>query len=160
MAGALQCSTGRLGSVVPGGFHGHAQAGFSLVELLVAMLLIVIIFTAWFRIGNFQTIRKESLRRVALEKAAGYLDIMAGCSSNSGAYRIVFEANDYEVQEASGLVQPMGSPLDPVGYVLRVEERAATNGWPASRWATIRLYDEHGISPTNTSFSQLSVYMR
>ncbi|NCC58868.1 MAG: prepilin-type N-terminal cleavage/methylation domain-containing protein, partial [Synergistales bacterium] len=136
MAGALQCSTGRPGSVVPGGFHGHAQAGFSLVELLVAMLLIVIIFTAWFRIGNFQTIRKESLRRVALEKAAGYLDIMAGCSSNSGAYRIVFN-NAYEVQEASGLVQPMGSPLDPVGYVLRVEERAATNGWPASTWATI-----------------------
>lgn len=148
----------------------RGRAGFSLVELLVASMIIVIIFIAWLRIANFQAVRKESLRRLAIEKAAGYLDVMAELRPGEGTYQIVFDpTNSYTTTSAQNEVVPLfedqpGSP----GYVLRVmptdeiTDILAHDGWPDGRWAIIQLYDEHGV-PTNEAgrvFSTMSVYLQ
>jgi type II secretory pathway pseudopilin PulG len=146
--------------------------GFSLVELLVASLIIMIIFISWLRIANFQAVRKESLRRLAIEKAAGYLDVMAERRENIGVYRIVFTNNSYAVLApvpGNAYVQPLfknivGSP----GYVLKVMPTSAiTNilphgGWPpAGRWAIIRLYDAYEVleSEAGRAFSTMSIFV-
>ncbi len=167
----------------------HTCAGFSLVELLVASVIIVIIFIAWLRIANFQAVRKESLRRLAIEKAAGYLDVMTVERPGSlGQYRIAF-TNDAYVADAldpaeAGITQhlfevevvetingntvtnrvpKLGSP----GYVLRVMTTAAItdilahDDWPPGNWALIQLYDEHGVTTNDAGrvFSTMSVFL-
>lgn len=133
----------------------------SLVELLVSILVIVIIFISWLRISNFQAIRKESLRREAIECAAGYLDFMSlkGYLASSGSrkfYRISF--NDvtkvYSATEVTDNTTPMPYPLfgedEPIGYVLDLVRNTGqyalghSGAWPANgSWAVIRLYDRH-----------------
>lgn len=144
-----------------------------MVEVLVASLLIVIIFIGWLQIANFQAIRKESLRRLALEKAAGYLDVMTDSRPGEGQYEIKFTNDAYQVTTASSaLPLPLFTNANEVssspGYVLRVMDTPdITNilphqGWPSGgRWALIELYDQHSV-PTNEAgrvFSRLSVYL-
>ena len=162
------------GAPFPTGWR--ASAGFSLIELLVATLLIMIVFVAWMRVSNFQAIRKESFRRAAIEKAAGYLDVMAPSGKASGFYKIVYSGGNYLVQTnpASGYLLPIFGEADypsscPVGYVLWVESRPATNGWPSGRWAVVSLYDKYGMTTNEITyggasslvrpFSSLSVFM-
>jgi prepilin-type N-terminal cleavage/methylation domain-containing protein len=153
--------------------HRPARRGFSLVELLIATLLIVIIFLGWLQIANFQAIRKESLRRLALEKAAGYLDVMSQLRPGAGQYRINFDGDTYmAVVEQSALPLPLftnaNESSSSPGYVLRVMPTSQITSilphqdWPpAGRWALIELYDQHSL-PTNESgrvFSRLSVFL-
>jgi type II secretory pathway pseudopilin PulG len=161
-------------------------AGFSLVELLVATLLLVIIFIGWLNICNFQAIRKESLRRLAVEKAAGYLDIMASSGKTVDFYEISFDGSQYHIDKKNNNAQeggtpiwprPMFDPVEPIGYVLEVinnytnQPHGEPPGWPnGSRWAVIRLYDQHGTGlknpdyiETNTGekpFSTMSIFMK
>jgi prepilin-type N-terminal cleavage/methylation domain-containing protein len=145
----------------------RGASGFSLVELLVATVIIVIVFISWLRISNFQAIRKESLRRAAIEKAAGYLDYMVdqGGTTAGEAYTISFSGT-YSVgppsdpSDASYRIPPLFEESDPIGYVLRVVQDYQVN-WPG-RWAVIQLYDEHGVSVSDAGrpFSTMSVFMQ
>ena len=154
----------------------RGTAGSSLIELLVATLVLVIAFVGWLRISNFQAIRKESLRRAAIEKAAGFLDIMAKSGSPANFYRIDFTNGDYLVQASptNGYIFPVFEEVNypantPIGYVLEVKWRAATNGWPNGRWAVVSLYDRHGITTNELTygansnpilpFSSMSIFM-
>jgi prepilin-type N-terminal cleavage/methylation domain-containing protein len=154
----------------------RGASGFSLVELLVATVIIVIVFISWLRISNFQAIRKESLRRAAIEKAAGYLDYMVdqGGTTAGKAYTISFSGT-YSVgppsdpSDASYRIPPLFEESDPIGYVLRVVQDwphqanwPVGHGWPNSRWAVIQLYDEHGVSVSDAGrpFSTMSVFMQ
>ncbi len=163
--------------------HGLRSAvsslgGFSLVELLVTTLIVIIVFAAWVRISNFQAIRTESLRRAAIEKATGYLDFMADGPSIVGAYSLAWDTNDssYDLSGPSDPSDPsyripaLFEESDPIGYVLRVVENwplranwPGDHGWsPNAKWAVIQLYDEHGVS-TNAAgrpFSTMSVFMQ
>jgi hypothetical protein len=161
--------------------HRHARRGFSLVELLVATILLIIIFIGWLQIANFQAIRKESLRRLALEKAAGYLDVMSELRPGAGQYRIDFRDNTYNMAE----VEPFALPLplftnasessSSPGYVLRVvrnqdisdETEIAHLGWTnniervfggelQTYWAIIELYNE--THQLDRPFSRMSVF--
>lgn len=140
-----------------------ATGGFSLIELMVSTLILVIIFVGWIKICGFQAIRKESLRREGAEKAAGFLDVMVASDVSEGFYRIAFTTNQsYEISSSPArMVQPLFGESDPVGYVLEVERRLASHNWPEADWAIARLYDEHGVE-TNVAgrpFSVMSVYV-
>jgi prepilin-type N-terminal cleavage/methylation domain-containing protein len=151
-----------------------SRKGFTLVELMVAALLIVIIFVAWLRIANFQAIRKESLRRVAIEKAMGYLDYIAGDSqlvtAGTAGYCRVRDGAVYSKEWYPGLNDPYVEPLfradESIGYLLTVATRVQAGleheNWPDNGyWAVIALYDKHGVhaSEAGRVFFKLSSYM-
>lgn len=139
-----------------------ATAGFTLVELLVATLLSVIVFTGWIRISNFQAIRKEALRRVALENAAGYLDFMAATSATVNTYSVEFNTNSFAYGATpTSEVQPMFSDKHPIGYWVRVFQQTNAASW-TGRWAVVELYDRHHFVPTTNDrpFSALSIFLQ
>ncbi len=150
------------------------KTGASLIELMLGTLVAVIIFISWLRIANFQAVRKESLRRLAIEKAAGYLDIMAREDrppSASRCYEITWDPASltYRVESKSAGhdVQPLFDAGTPIGYVLRVSNRISDlprheGDWLTNKyWAVIDLYDRHGVSTNDVGrpFSTMSVYV-
>ena len=60
----------------PRGFSARVaqKSGFTLVELLVSTLILVIVATGWFTIMNATSPYREAQRRAAIEVAAGVLD--------------------------------------------------------------------------------------
>ena len=74
------------------------SAGFSLVELLVSLLLLIIVAVGWFKIMNATSPYKEAQKRAAIELAAGILDVFFPGETKSlplGYYRFVYdEANN------------------------------------------------------------------
>jgi prepilin-type N-terminal cleavage/methylation domain-containing protein len=60
----------------PRGFSARVaqKNGFTLVELLVSTLILVIVATGWFTIMNATSPYREAQRRAAIEVAAGVLD--------------------------------------------------------------------------------------
>jgi len=155
------------------GIRWLRRSGFSLVELMVSTLVIVIIFVGWLKIANFQAIRKESLRRAAIETAAGYLDVMVELGGlPNKTYRIewIEESSAFEQEPLNGQdrdqVQPMYGESDPIGYHIKVTPSVAAGlahdgAWieGGGRWAVIRLYDKHGVSTNDAgrAFSTMSV---
>jgi hypothetical protein len=150
-------------SSMDGSGLSKGRSAFSLVELLVAVIVLVIVFVGWLRLCNFQAIRKESLRREAIEKAEGYLDFIAKSGAGQGAfYRIEF-TDEYEFETADDTIQPLFGEYNPVGYLLEVERRTQGDGWPGANWAVLRLYDQHSVSTISESvdapFSKMSIFM-
>ena len=160
------------------------SAGFSLVELLVATMLLAIIFVGWLTICNFQPIRKEALRRLAIEQAAGYLDFLAASDAgvNPGhLYRVSFEHGVYSYDSLPKTSEcwpwPMFYSKDPIGYTIDVVKPThegfpghtgdwATSAGHAFNWAVIRLYDRHSCGLAlldergENPFSTMSILMQ
>lgn len=161
------------------------SVGFSLVELLVATMLLTIVFVGWLTICNFQPIRKEALRRLAVEQAAGYLDFLAasGASVKSGYfYRVSFEhgvySYDSSTPDTSGCWPwPMFDSKDSIGYTIDVVKPHDTGfpghtgawveeGGHSFNWAVIRLYDRHSCglallaAREEKPFSTMSILMQ
>lgn len=140
------------------------RRGFTLIEIMVSALLIVIIFSAWFKISNFQAIRKESLRREAVERAAGYLDVMTRGSYMPGYYRVDPVTAGVLSVGSGDEIQALFDSAGPVGYVLQVHNFHAGLGsnWPPSSvWATVQLFNQHGISAnTVRPYYELSLCIR
>ncbi len=141
---------------------------------MVATLLGIIVFVGWVKICNFQAIRKESLRREALERAAGMLDYMtttnpppAGAVPFTKYYTFTFTNNSYVIVEivtnGMPIPQPMMTETNPIGYRLSCFRDANWNtigNWPLnSRWAKIELFDRHSAVDPGRSFSTLSVLL-
>lgn len=136
-----------------------SRSGFSLVELLVTTLVLAIIFIGWLQICNFQAVRKEALRRLAVEKAAGYLDYMAGSGAtvNMGHFfRVDFQNDSYSHPHTGKNDNcwpwPMFDANEPIGYTIDILKPAHigfpghTGDWaegPSHNWAVLRLYDRH-----------------
>jgi len=148
----------------------QASDGFSLIEIMVATVVMVIIFIGWLRIANFQAVRKESLRRAAIEKAAGYLDFIFDVPSllPNQYYRVSWTNGQYEATHLTSgkeLVQPLFEEFEAMGYTLQILEDYQT-GWSPSpglnRWAVIRLYDQHDVLMDNAGrpFSTMSIFLR
>lgn len=145
------------------------RSGFSLVELMVSTLLFTIIFIGWLTISNFQAIRRESLRRLAIETASGYLDVMAKVTGPSIGFYTLNPTN-LVVSSTSPppTVEPLFGSSEPIGYTLEVVQTSSLppdiqhEGWPDTHWAVIRLYDRHSV-PTNEAgraFNTMSIFMR
>lgn len=145
------------------GLIGRNAAGFTLTELLVATLLSVIVFTSWIRISNFQAIRQEALRRLAVEKAAGYLDFMASTNWNMTTnYGIAYNvaSNSYQAAQTNRVL-PMFSENDPIGYWVRVYRQTNAASW-TGRWAAVELFDRCDFVPStyDRPFFAMSIFLQ
>lgn len=162
-----------------------ACSGTTLVELMVATLIGIIVFTSWLTICNPKPVVRESYRRLAVEQATGYLDMMAGglrAKKPNGQDDIITDEKSYEVKFTNGVyslhkrapssdnkknvwpVFPDESDT-PVGYTLCVEmkELGAESGWPnASYWAVVRLYDNVDVSQDDAGnpFFELAAFLK
>ncbi|MBQ6925251.1 MAG: prepilin-type N-terminal cleavage/methylation domain-containing protein [Kiritimatiellae bacterium] len=91
----------------PCGFSARVaqKGGFTLVELLVSTLILVIVATGWFTIMNATSPYREAQRRAAIEVAAGVLDTFfpdpnpqeddTKVYRTLGYYRLADSATDY-----------------------------------------------------------------
>ena len=162
------CGTGkRRGDGLPARLRFAARRGVTLVELLIAMLILAIVCVAWLEIIGIQSARREARRREAVERLAGMMDAFLYVNMGNNAlamntyYRLnmtnplgslTFESCDKED------VNPMfESGVSPIGYQLQVvdfEDLADSNmftGWEAigknvgaPLWLQGRLYDRNG----------------
>lgn len=139
-----------------------SRAGFTLVELMVATLIGIIVFTAWLTICNPKPVVKESYRREAVERAAGYMDkLLTETSSALGAYKVEETESTISIKTATkGVTQSMFTNAESVvGYTLSRESRVGGN-WSGT-WACIRLYDEAGIETNGVKpFFELSAFYK
>jgi prepilin-type N-terminal cleavage/methylation domain-containing protein len=146
-----------------------SREGFSLVELMVAAAILIIVFISWLKICNFQAVRKESMRRLAIEKASGYLDYMIEPADSSvGAYTVIFTNGAYRNQSVAApeMVYPIFDHEQcSIGYHLEITSsitnHLAHRKWPSANWALIKLYDRHGVTTNEAGrpFSVMSVFV-
>lgn len=141
------------------------RSGVTLVELLVATLIGIIIFTSWLEICNPKPVRKESYRRLAVEQAAGYLDLMLGSvSSYSEKFYKVDDDRTPPTEASSHITLPVfpSNPDAVIGYTLSTEMRSGLVGWPNNGyWAVVRLYDRQDVldSEAGKPFFTLRAYI-
>ena len=154
--------------------HNSFRRGVTLVELMIAMLILAIVCVSWLEIIGIQSARKEARRREAVERLAGMMDAFLydqtlnnsgivsvnkktkGRSYTTGIYSLSLNGNDLDVKTVSD-VQPMyedGS--SPIGYLLRVVPKTELednlkfgNGWvnkssKSYYWLVGELYNHHG----------------
>jgi prepilin-type N-terminal cleavage/methylation domain-containing protein len=67
-------SVKRRGENLPGRLRVAARRGVTLVELMIAMLILTIVCISWLKIIGIQSARKEARRREAVERLAGMMD--------------------------------------------------------------------------------------
>lgn len=136
------------------------RSGTTLVELCVAMVLLVIVFTGWVRMNNIQAVNKESLRYAAIEKAAGMLEAVdyAKLSQEgmdvAGTVLTIDEAGDvhYISGESDGhpfgRVFPLFADHVQIGYQCHVKENMVGDSvwskWGNSAWVQMDLFDRVG----------------
>lgn len=81
--GSHCCGVGkRRGDNLPARLRFVARRGVTLIELLIAMLVLAIACVAWLRIIGIQSARKEARRREAVERLAGMMDAFMAQSSD------------------------------------------------------------------------------
>lgn len=150
-----------------------ACSGTTLVELMVATLIGIIVFTSWLSICNPKPVVRESYRRLAVEHAAGYLDLMVGAPphpiENKKYYKVVSSGGAISLSKLSGqdekAVQSVfgADGLVSVGYTLKTEQRSPSGGWPDnSFWAVVRLYDNVDVSQDDAGnpFFELAAFLK
>lgn len=145
------------------------RAGFSLVELLVAILLIFIVFAGWMRMNNIQAVNKESLRYAAVEKAAGMLDAIdaekvqeQGLDLEGTYLRVKPDGSLEESDESTVLPLWQNSDKDGYGYqchVLNDYASTETSQWGNSVWIVVDLFDNGiGFLDNRKPFTSLRIY--
>ncbi len=82
----------RRGGTLPGRLRVATRRGVTLVELLIAMLILTIVCIAWLEIIGAQSARREARRREAVERLAGMLDAFLYCYKGTS-----FSLGDYEM---------------------------------------------------------------
>lgn len=143
----------------------NSRGGFTLVELLVALMIMAIVMTGWWRIMNATSPYREAQRLAAMEIAAGVLDIFPSTTLVNTFYRVNVDGSFSVVTGTSRQLLPTEwFPTDahPFYYTLGTTKFIATssdprnwkvNSWnrntkillPAasclSTWAVIKVYD-------------------
>jgi len=139
------------GVILPGRLRISARRGVTLIELLIAMLILAIVCVAWLEIIGIQSARREARRREAVERLAGMMDAFMYLNKNNtpspGNYylkwdpvhklSVAFESvSDSEVSKRfpESLPDPedKNTPprnllnLDPIGYRLVVVANLTT----------------------------------
>lgn len=64
----------RRGGFLPGRLRVAARRGVTLVELMIAMLILTIVCLSWFEILSIQSAKREALRREGVERLAGMME--------------------------------------------------------------------------------------
>ena len=139
-------------------FCATLRHGVSLVELLVAVLILMIVCIEWMQIIGMQSARKEARRREAVERLAGMMDAFLYYHRNTDEffspsyYLVQTNANrTLTVKSCNSNVQAMfDGDVSPVGYQLSVVTKANLpnsagfgNKWggSSSKWLVGRLYN-------------------
>ena len=137
----------------------------TLVELMIAMLILTLVCVAWLEIIGIQSAKKEARRREAVERLAGMMDAFMYVNKNTSSVATGF----YEQQALGANIRFKGKGKDstvykmfaegisPVGYQLYVFDRDS-GGWEGCRWLEGRLYNNNGqTNDTGNAFFSLSV---
>lgn len=133
------------------------RRGVTLVELMIAMLILTIVCLSWLEIIGIQSARKEARRREAVERLAGMMDAFMYCYQNVSAsacgYQVMTNGNAIAWSEdtTSNMVYPMfEAGVSPIGYQLSVVNKSALpdaakfgDNW-SGKWLVGRLYDHNG----------------
>ena len=160
----------RRGDCLPARLRFVARRGVTLVELLVAMLILTIVCTAWLEIIGIQSARKEARRREAVERLAGMMDAFMYEQKNianvsAGGYYMVDNGNGrISFQKTSQVMPVFEEDVSPIGYHLRVVTSADPlvndtlaawgTAWGGKNWLVGLLYDRTDVetNPGNEFF--------
>lgn len=159
----------RRGEGLPARLRFVARRGTTLVELLIAMLILTIVCIAWLEIIGVQSARKEARRREAVERLAGMMDAFMyenrnNHSLNFGDYRmnlnLLIGKIDFEYCGDSDVHPMYEQEISPVGYRISVVTKDDLpgqiwfDGWEdleqkgeeplVARWVVGRLYNQNG----------------
>ena len=170
----------RRGGFPSGRLRFSARPGVTLVELLVAMLILTIVCISWLQIIGIQSAKREARRREAVERLSGIMDAFLYCYKHGGvspgSYCFVLNPGDsltFKRDTDSSVVHPMfEDSVSPVGYQLRVVQNRSNeldarlfDGWkPVGRnimgyWLIGSLYDGNGaVGDLGRPYFTLPVY--
>ena len=115
--------------------HNSFRRGVTLVELMIAMLILAIVCVSWLEIIGIQSARKEARHREAVERLAGMMDAfmyIKRTSVDSDCYQMKTSGNTVEfvrcgrgtIVDASMVYPLFDSDISPVGYQLQVMEKS------------------------------------
>ena len=175
----------RRGDTLPARLRFVARRGVTLVELMIAMLILTIVCIAWLEIIGIQSARKEARRREAVERLAGMMDAFMYSkkdlrSVDVGSYyfdeKEIATNNNIVIKFASGTqtVRPVFEDgISPIGYQLLVVEddwvknncgwlREEIDCWGTSRrgWLVGRLFEHNKmVSESEKPFFSLPVFL-
>lgn len=171
----------RRGNRLPGRLRISARRGVTLVELMIAMLVLAIVCIAWLEIIGIQSARREARRREAVERLSGMMDAFLYYTRSGGIspgdYRMTMDTGgsriDFSQTEGGALVYPVFEDgVSPIGYRLSIvfkddlkdQPQSFYSDWkcggyrPPNYWLVGRLYDSHGdILPVEKPFFTLPV---
>lgn len=155
------------GGMLPARLRFSVRRGVTLVELMISMLILTIVCTAWLEIISIQSAKKEARRREAVERLAGMMDAFMYVNKNTSSVATGF----YEEQalganikfkekgKDSTVYKMFAEELSPIGYQLYVFDRDS-GGWDECRWLEGRLYSKNGsTNDTGNAFFSISVCM-
>ncbi len=166
----------RRGDTPPGRIRASAHSGVSLVELMIAMLILTLVCVAWLQIIGIQSARKEARRREAVERLVGMMDAFMymnrGVNPSVGAYymsRTGAQTITFHSDSGTDIVHSMfDQDISPIGYQLRVidseilpDQTRVGTGWGSRRkWLVGMLYGSSGsVEESGKPFFTLPVYM-
>lgn len=173
------CVSAAINRFKPGTPCGRVSArrGVSLVELLIAMLILALVCIAWLEIIGIQSARKEARRREAVERLAGMMDAFmyikfndAESVANNACYKFERSGPTLKFVKDAGtntVHAVFDNGVSPVGYQLHVVKRpllpegaSFTNWVESSRWLVGRLFERSGtIGEAGRPFFVVPVYL-
>lgn len=99
--------------------------GYSLVEFLVAMLILALVSLSWLTIIQVQSANRESYRREAVERLAGMMDVISqqGFNSQYASGTSWFFNKGKPNKTNSRIVNPVFEPTESsLGYRIRIKQ--------------------------------------
>lgn len=100
--------------------------GYSLVEFLVAMLILALVSLSWLTIIQVQSANRESYRREAVERLAGMMDVISqqGFKSQYASGTSWFFSKGKPTPQTNGrIVNPVFEPIESsLGYRIRIKQ--------------------------------------
>ncbi len=137
------------------------KSGFSLIETMVAMVLLMIIVLSSAYFFTIPPFRREALRFAALERAAGMLDLISVYGTFAALSDGYYDVNDDgavpETSDNSLLGMTFANQLPSMWYTCRLYSVGADIVSPTGtiREVEIRLYDEKATSAQFASLKML-----
>ena len=161
----------RRGGHLPACLRFFGRRGVTLVELMISMLILTIVCTAWLEIIGIQSAKKEARRREAVDRLSGMMDAFAYLKRSErpayGSYYVTSSFNNLEIKggDASVAYPMFADGASPIGYQIRVVTKSdlpranGFEGWgEKSRWLVGQLYSQNGITnDVGSPFFTLSV---